>query len=266
MVSGLAGLILALKPDLKPDEVAGIIKSTATNVDGVSDNYRFAGLGGTGRINAKKALEITRDCFTCTTVENLPLWDYNESGTKFYYLPNGNVGCTAVITNYTTPVWENATVEANRSITLKAPLTISAGSTFIARIGSPCKDVYYTSNNARIAANETPPEYYTDYLMSGSVQIPEEKPRYDDKFLVAEHTPNPVTQRMTITFSLPSDGVVRLKITDVSGRVLDMPLDALLEGGTHEYHYDASKLSNGLYIYTIESPDGVVTNKFVVTK
>ena len=265
MVSGLAALILALKSDLSPDVVAGIIKSTATPVDGVSDNYRFAGLGGTGRIDAKKALEVTRDCFTCTDVSYLPQMETDEWGAPVYTFPSLST-CKAVVSNWTVQPYDAIDLSANISITILPGFSASAGSSFRAYVGSPCAEIFQPEMNARKISYPVVHEYYADALLAGEIEIPEEKPRYDDTSLSVDHSPNPAASKLTLTFSLPEAGVVRMKITDVSGRVLDTPFNEMFEAGTHEYQYDVSKLSNGVYMYSVESSNGSVTNKFVVAK
>lgn len=268
MVAGLAALILSVKSDLKPDEVTGIIKSTAYNVDGVSGNSVYAGLGGTGRIDAKKALEVTRDCYTCTEIETLPYTDYNELGTPTQYVEDLDGVCNAKINAWTLTSGQSLTMAARRTVTLRPGFVAAAGSYFSARIASPCKEIYTAPNNsARIAAPK-PVEHikYTDLLAAGEIELPTEEFRYEDKPLVVEHFPNPVTDKVTIKFYLPVTGLVKIKVGDVSGRPIQTILNEILTAGNHEHQYDASKLASGVYTYTIESPVGLDTKKFVVVK
>ena len=57
IASGLAGLILSVNPDLSPEEVEDIMKSTADDIYALNPNYM--GKLGTGRINAYRAVTNT---------------------------------------------------------------------------------------------------------------------------------------------------------------------------------------------------------------
>lgn len=57
MVSGLCGLILSMNPNLNPDQVEAILKSTTDTIDYLNPSY--IGQLGAGRINAFKAVSNT---------------------------------------------------------------------------------------------------------------------------------------------------------------------------------------------------------------
>jgi PKD repeat protein len=57
MVSGLCGLILSMNPNLNPDQLEAILKSTSDTIDYLNPGY--TGKLGTGRINAYKAVSNT---------------------------------------------------------------------------------------------------------------------------------------------------------------------------------------------------------------
>ncbi|MDZ7740643.1 MAG: PKD domain-containing protein [Bacteroidota bacterium] len=57
VAAGAASLILAMNPELTPDEVEEIMKSTAANIDGLNPGYE--GMLGAGRIDAYEAVIST---------------------------------------------------------------------------------------------------------------------------------------------------------------------------------------------------------------
>jgi PKD repeat protein len=59
LTAGLCGLILSVNPDLTPDELENILKSTTENIDAVPGNEIYAGKLGTGRIDAYAAVSST---------------------------------------------------------------------------------------------------------------------------------------------------------------------------------------------------------------
>ncbi|MEL6811481.1 MAG: S8 family serine peptidase [Bacteroidota bacterium] len=58
LVTGTVGLMFSLNPCLPADEVEGIIKLSATNIDHIEANKPFKGLYGAGMLNIGKAVEM----------------------------------------------------------------------------------------------------------------------------------------------------------------------------------------------------------------
>jgi len=95
--------------------------------------------------------------------------------------------------------------------------------------------------------------------------------------LLGQNYPNPFNSSTTISFALapnPSptgreEGVrVVLKVYDLLGREVSTLLDEERKAGTYSVLFDASKLSTGVYIYTIRvrQADGVQAENFTVSK
>jgi len=63
MVSGTVGLMFSLYPCLPVTMVDPILKVTATNIDSIPANKRFAGKYGAGSLNAGRAVKLTHDLF-----------------------------------------------------------------------------------------------------------------------------------------------------------------------------------------------------------
>jgi hypothetical protein len=51
---------------------------------------------------------------------------------------------------------------------------------------------------------------------------------------------------------IPAAGQVKLVLTDVTGRVLDTPVNASQQAGRYEYELDASQLAAGMYFIRLE--------------
>ncbi len=80
-----------------------------------------------------------------------------------------------------------------------------------------------------------------------------------EEFTLQQNYPNPFNPSTTISFDLPNDALVTLKVYDVIGREVTVLLDnQLYEAGNHESIFDASTLASGLYFYRIsaQSTDG----------
>lgn len=79
-------------------------------------------------------------------------------------------------------------------------------------------------------------------------------------YVLDQNYPNPFNPVTTITFELPEQQRVVLRVFDVMGRVVATLLDADLDQGTHRVMWDGRNargqfVASGLYIYRIEAGD-----------
>jgi len=69
--------------------------------------------------------------------------------------------------------------------------------------------------------------------------------------------PNPIAGEGSILFRLESPGTVSLIITDISGRVISVPVMAtMLQAGEHRYSLNDREFSPGIYFARLILPDG----------
>lgn len=78
--------------------------------------------------------------------------------------------------------------------------------------------------------------------------------------------PNPFNSAATIRYVLPEDENIEINIYDMLGRKIKCLFKGNVRRGEHEYYFDASDLSSGMYIYTLESKDFRMANKIVLMK
>ena len=69
-----------------------------------------------------------------------------------------------------------------------------------------------------------------------------------------------------LRFGLPKRGNTKLTIYDVLGREIDVLINTELEAGFHEINYNASKLTSGVYFYTIKAGNFSQTKKLILLK
>ncbi|MCH8032453.1 MAG: T9SS type A sorting domain-containing protein [Bacteroidetes bacterium] len=72
-------------------------------------------------------------------------------------------------------------------------------------------------------------------------------------YRLAQNFPNPFNPGTRITFNLPVDSKVSLKIFDVLGQEVANLITANLNAGIHEVDFDASGFKSGVYFYKIEA-------------
>ncbi|RKX25597.1 MAG: hypothetical protein DRP47_09575 [Candidatus Zixiibacteriota bacterium] len=89
---------------------------------------------------------------------------------------------------------------------------------------------------------------------------------FPEGFTLHQNYPNPFNPSTTIAFNLLSKSSVRLEVFDILGRQVNEFNFGVLSAGEHDYTYDASSLSSGIYFYRIVTDLGTQTRKMVLTK
>lgn len=89
------------------------------------------------------------------------------------------------------------------------------------------------------------------YSVPGVTAIKSEKPDIPQSFFLSQNYPNPFNPSTTISFSVPKDGFVTLKIYDLFGRVVSVPVNEELKVGTYNQKVNAGQLASGTYFYRL---------------
>jgi len=87
------------------------------------------------------------------------------------------------------------------------------------------------------------------------------------EFVLDQNYPNPFNPTTTISFSLPEDSNVELKIFNSLGQESAVLIsEKSLSKGNYNYKFNAASLASGVYIYTLNTNFGKVSKKMVVIK
>ena len=78
--------------------------------------------------------------------------------------------------------------------------------------------------------------------------------------------PNPFNPVTTIVFSLPESMQVKLTVHDMLGRVVKVLIDGTMNDGFHEASFEAGSLASGMYLYRLETPNGVQVRPMTLLK
>ncbi|KXK52301.1 MAG: fibronectin type III domain-containing protein [Chlorobi bacterium OLB5] len=87
-----------------------------------------------------------------------------------------------------------------------------------------------------------------------------------DKYSLEQNYPNPFNPSTKIRFSIPSSGMVKMNVYDALGRKVESLVNETMNAGTYEATFNASKLSSGIYFYTIETGNFTATKKMLLVK
>ncbi|MHB1049066.1 MAG: T9SS type A sorting domain-containing protein [Bacteroidota bacterium] len=86
------------------------------------------------------------------------------------------------------------------------------------------------------------------------------------EFSLKQNFPNPFNPITTMSYALPQDGLVMLKIYDALGREVSTLVNEFKQTGRYNASFDASKLSSGVYIYKLVSGKYTATKKMMLVK
>ncbi|MCX8057274.1 MAG: M1 family aminopeptidase [Ignavibacteria bacterium] len=86
------------------------------------------------------------------------------------------------------------------------------------------------------------------------------------KFELLQNYPNPFNNQTTIRFSLPQRDFVSLKIFNLVGKEIKTLIAKELEAGFYSISFDASELSSGVYLYSLQTNNFKATKKLVLIK
>ncbi len=86
------------------------------------------------------------------------------------------------------------------------------------------------------------------------------------EYYLSEPYPNPFNAAMRMTFGLPVAGWVRLSISDLNGRLVDVLEQGTKAVGVHTVWWDAEGVPSGLYLARLEAGGQAVSRKLAVVK
>lgn len=105
------------------------------------------------------------------------------------------------------------------------------------------------------------------YLFSDQITSVElESPAIVGKLYLYQNYPNPFNPVTTIKYLLPESGTVHVKIFDILGREIAILYNGWKQKGEHEFIFNASSYSSGVYIYQIISGTQVRSRKMLLSK
>ena len=86
------------------------------------------------------------------------------------------------------------------------------------------------------------------------------------EYFLHQNYPNPFNPITTISFDLPENSYVTLKIFDLTGREIANLADGSLTSGTHKIEFDGTGIASGIYFYVITAGEYIMRKKMVLLK
>jgi len=106
------------------------------------------------------------------------------------------------------------------------------------------------------------------FAYSSSIEVSGVTPA---QFELSQNYPNPFNPSTSISFSLPAESRVSLRVFDVLGQEVSLLTEGVYTAGVHNFTFDASALTSGQYIYQISAVDAMgkimtATKKMMLVK
>ncbi len=87
-----------------------------------------------------------------------------------------------------------------------------------------------------------------------------------NSFNLGQNFPNPFNPVTTISYTMPNNGNVTLKVYNVLGKEIITLVNEYKQSGTYNVQFDGSKLSSGIYLYKIQAGDFTQVKKMILLK
>jgi hypothetical protein len=127
-------------------------------------------------------------------------------------------------------------------------------------IGIPQLDYQYVQAIAKVKGFHDP-----------VIGVKEDESKLISKSLSLTVHPNPVTSHLVLDFQTPYAARVSLRVYDAVGRLVNNLLDGVVDNGSHNLKWNLTDANNrhiagGIYFLVLETIDGRVTQKIIVTR
>lgn len=85
-------------------------------------------------------------------------------------------------------------------------------------------------------------------------------------YALHQNYPNPFNPATIISFSIPEEGNVKLKVYDVLGKEAAVIVNGYLNSGNYKTEFNANNLSSGIYFYKLETNGRIISKKMNLVK
>lgn len=87
-----------------------------------------------------------------------------------------------------------------------------------------------------------------------------------DKFTLNQNYPNPFNPSTILSYTLKTDGYVKLTIYNLVGQSVQVLVDGFRTSGDYEVSFDASDLPAGIYLYKLQVGDYSSVKRMTLVK
>lgn len=131
-------------------------------------------------------------------------------------------------------------------------------------MGTGVTSLFY-NNGYLYAANEKGSLLRVDLKKLVAIQKDNNKITNRD-FYLAQNYPNPFNPTTKISYNIPANGLVTLKVYDISGKEIITLVNTYQNAGNYTIDFDGSKLSTGIYVYKLMFNNQMLSRKMILIK
>ncbi len=134
-------------------------------------------------------------------------------------------------------------------------------------IDSNRKSVYIGGGFSTI--NDEPASFlaaYTDVSIGEPTTINESPEQQPSSFILSQNYPNPFNPTTTISYSIPTNNYVTLKVFNILGQEVALLVNENLAAGKYTVTFNAGNLTSGVYLYRVEAGSFRSVKKMLLIK
>lgn len=110
------------------------------------------------------------------------------------------------------------------------------------------------------------PRKNNDFSGYTPVAVKSYKPSLPAQYSLEQNYPNPFNPSTTITYSIPKEGMVTLKIYNILGQEVQTIVNQNMHPGTYRVNFNADRLSSGVYFYSLRVGEFNQVKKMLLLK
>ncbi|NLT49337.1 MAG: T9SS type A sorting domain-containing protein [Ignavibacteria bacterium] len=141
---------------------------------------------------------------------------------------------------------------------------------FIAGAGNSNSPKVYSFTDNTPAASTTLSYRLKQIDLNGSFtyskEITVDAAALPSEYSLEQNYPNPFNPTTTISYQLPMNSMVTLKVYNVLGKIVAELVNENQGAGNYEVTFDASQLSSGIYFYQIQAGEYIAAQKMILMK
>jgi hypothetical protein len=99
-----------------------------------------------------------------------------------------------------------------------------------------------------------------------TTSVPESPLENQASNILIQNYPNPFSESTTISWDLPQDAHVVLKIFDFTGHEMKTVVDCEMVKGEHQVTFNPGNLQTGVYICRLQAENTVAAHKMILIK
>ncbi|HEX2982813.1 MAG TPA: T9SS type A sorting domain-containing protein [Ignavibacteriales bacterium] len=125
---------------------------------------------------------------------------------------------------------------------------------------------YPTTTAAYTGSSNGGPVGDLNWFTEGGIGVKENPALVASNFSLAQNYPNPFNPSTVIRYSIPENAHVTLKVFNLLGQEIAELVNGQQKAAAYDVTFDASKLSTGIYFYTVKAGKYTSTKKMMLIK